>query len=141
MPTLKLPAIMDNFPQMSDFFCDEAKKFGFDEAMTTQLAIAFEEIVVNVINYGYPDKHGEVEIDCTVIENPHALRIRVTDSGGEFNPLAREDPNIHAPVEERKIGGLGIYMVKQIMDSVDYKYENKMNILTMVKSLPTPPKP
>jgi len=97
-----------------------------------QIAVAFEELFVNVAHYAYPEKVGQVEVGIN-IEN-QLLTFTLKDSGIPFDPLAKEDPDITLKVEDRKIGGLGIYMVKKTMDSVTYKYEDGMNQLTVTKS-------
>ena len=99
--------------------------------MTIPLAI--EEIFVNVAHYAYKGAKGDFEIDLAFKDD--TVVITIEDSGVEFNPLAKEDPDIHLSAEDRKIGGLGIFMVKKIMDSVEYKRENDKNILTLTKKI------
>lgn len=96
----------------------------------TRLMIAFEEIFVNVAHYsGSPD----VSVHCEFSSEPEAVKITFRDSGLAFNPLEAKDPDVTLPAEERKIGGLGIYMVKQSMDQVDYRRDGQVNELTIYK--------
>lgn len=125
-------ARLDNLELMLDFIERNAKETGFDARKTRQVRLASEEALVNVINYAYPGQSGEVEITCSTEDR--RLLLEIADSGIPFNPLLSPDPDISAPMEERKIGGLGIYMVRSIMDTVEYRREQDKNILTLTKS-------
>lgn len=92
---------------------------------------ALEEVFVNVAKYAYDDT-GFVEV--TLSNDKNSVKFIFRDSGKPFNPLDRKDPNINASSDEREIGGLGIYMVKQIMDEVFYEYKDKQNVLTLIKN-------
>lgn len=91
---------------------------------------ALEEIFVNVAKYAYEGK-GTVEVTLSKLRD--SVKFVFKDSGKPFNPLSKEDPNITASSEEREIGGLGIYMVKRIMDEVTYDYIDNQNVLTLIK--------
>ena len=91
---------------------------------------ALEEVFVNVAKYAY-EGSGEVEVSLSNDKNKVTFVFR--DSGKPFNPLTKEDPNINASSEEREVGGLGIYMVKNIMDNTHYEYKDGHNVLTLVK--------
>ncbi len=101
-----------------------------------QLNLAIEEAVVNVMEYAFPDgeKHeftisAEVETDVQGVE---VVRFVMTDGGIPFDPTKEEDPDVTLSAEERKIGGLGIFLVKTIMQSVDYYRADGKNVLTMI---------
>lgn len=98
---------------------------------TISFLVAVEEIFVNIANYAYCDKTGEVDIEL-VIENGCA-RITFTDAGIPFDPLAKDDPDVSASAEDRPIGGLGIYMVKKSMDGIQYERRDDKNILSFWK--------
>lgn len=100
--------------------------------LITQISISVEEIFVNIANYAYPESGGDCMLNMSV-ENQN-MTLCIADSGAPFDPLAKEDPDITLSAEERDIGGLGIWMVKQSMDHVEYCYEDKQNKLTLVKS-------
>jgi anti-sigma regulatory factor (Ser/Thr protein kinase) len=87
-----------------------------------------EEIFVNIAHYAYTPETGSVTIRMSVQEN---IVIEFEDSGKPYNPLEKEDPDIKASAEEREVGGLGIFMVKKIMDKVEYRREGNKNILTI----------
>lgn len=96
--------------------------------------IAVEEIFVNVCKYAYEGKENKgVEVDLSFDGDVEIITF--IDEGMPFDPLNKVDPNINAPIEERNIGGLGIYMVKKSMDKCDYKFENNKNIFRMEKNI------
>ena len=103
----------------------------FNNRDITLINTALEEVFVNVANYAYDGK-GTVEVSLSSDKNKVIFVFK--DSGKEFNPLLKEDPNITASSEEREVGGLGIFMVKRIMDEVFYEYTDGFNILTLVKN-------
>ncbi len=133
MEKLTLPAKLENFEQMIDFIVKGAKAAGFDKTAINKINLACEEALVNVINYAYPDKQGDIEIRYNFSEDNSRFIIDLIDWGIEFNPLNKPDPDIEAPLEERPIGGLGIFFIRQIMDEVIYKREKDRNILTLIK--------
>jgi len=128
-----LPAQMENLDPLLSFIDDELLQSGFENEMVNKVKLACEEIIVNVIHYSYPDTEGEVEVRVEFDKNNQEAKIAVVDSGVEFDPLAKEDPDINVPIEERQIGGLGIFMTKKIMDKVEYQRKNNQNHLIMTK--------
>jgi anti-sigma regulatory factor (Ser/Thr protein kinase) len=124
-------AKLDNLEPMLDFIEQSVKEIGFDVKKSNEVRLASEEALVNVINYAYPDKHGDIEISCTTDDK--RLFLEIVDWGVPFNPLLLPEPDIKSPMEQRKIGGLGIYMVRSIMDRVDYRRDENRNILTLIK--------
>ena len=94
--------------------------------------MALEEILVNIIRYAYPAKRkGNIELTCSVSRK--GLTIKVVDHGIAFDPLARPDPDTSLSLEERDIGGLGIFMTKTLMSDLSYQRSEGKNILTMSK--------
>lgn len=92
--------------------------------------LALEEIVSNIVFYAYVDE-DEHEIEVGMGINHHQLIFKVKDDGIAFNPLKNPEPDVSKPFEEREIGGLGIYIVKNLMDELEYLRDNEKNILTM----------
>ena len=125
-------------PQLADFVETIAQESNLDQAsaMTLNLALnlALEEAVTNVIMYAYP-KGSQGLVDLEAIVRKDSLVFILSDSGKPFDPTAAPKADISLDVEERPIGGLGIYMVMNIMDSVAYRRENDRNILTMTKKI------
>ena len=101
----------------------------------TAVCVAIEEVFVNVARYAYKDGEGEVEFGIGFNKESRAFVFKMTDSGVPFDPLTKPDPDITLSAEERDIGGLGIFIAKKTMDSVEYVYENGKNVLTMIKKI------
>ena len=93
------------------------------------------ELYANVVNYAYGSRGGNctIELEGKAYETEHEVCICMRDQGVPFDPFAKEDPDITLSADEREIGGLGIYMVKTIMDIVSYEYKQQENIVTMIK--------
>lgn len=106
-----------------------ASGFSSEEILDTQLAV--EEVVTNIIVHGYKKAGCPIKISCCFI--PGGVTIRISDSAPRFDPLSIPEPDLGGDIEERRIGGLGIYLLRQIMDGISYRYENRKNILTLEK--------
>lgn len=121
-------------PRIAEFMDDVVGETGIDPMLATSLNLALEEAVVNVMNYAYPK--GEVEhIFLEVYANDARLKFVITDNGVPFDPTTASEPDVTADLEERPIGGLGIFLVRQLMDSVNYERVNGENVLTLRKML------
>ena len=93
--------------------------------------LALEELVLNVMDYGYDDNMQDIEIHVT--SDSDAITIEIVDSGKPFDPLSdAPEPDLDAAMEERRIGGLGVHLVKTLMDQMHYRRENDQNRLTIV---------
>ena len=101
----------------------------------TTIDIAVEEIFVNIANYAYGSSSGDAVIQVSMNEDPLSIEITFIDSGSEYNPLAKPDPNTSLSLMERQKGGLGIFMVKKSMDDMTYEYKDGKNILKIVKNI------
>jgi len=106
-----------------------------DEVLQFKLRLSIEEAVENVVRYAYDGGIGWLEADIHFDQNALLLTIELRDAGTPFNPLEREDPDINQKAEEREIGGLGIFLCKKMMDSIEYCYEDGNNVLTMTKKV------
>jgi serine phosphatase RsbU (regulator of sigma subunit)/anti-sigma regulatory factor (Ser/Thr protein kinase) len=117
-------------------FVDEMLQV-FECPMKVQMAVcvAIEEVFVNVAHYAYGEGEGDMSLGIGFDEESRAITFRMTDKGIPFDPLKKPDPDITLSAEDREIGGLGIFITKKTMDSVEYAYENGENILTMVKKI------
>lgn len=99
---------------------------GLDEDLKFNIRLCVEEIEENILNYS-----GTTWIELETAVQNGMLSIGFRDGGVEFDPLAKEDPDINASLDDRQIGGLGIFLCKQIMTSIDYHFENGCNIFVM----------
>lgn len=128
--TISLPANIENFPNLLAWLDKQCNNAKIPIDYKNKLNIAVEEIFVNISNYAYPPKEGNVEITFEIIDE-NVVEMKFIDTGIQFNPLEKKDPDITLSAEERPIGGLGIFMVKKYMDEVNYVYENSKNTLTI----------
>ena len=131
--SITLPNDISTISQLSEFVETVCEEKGLDMALTMNLNLALEEAVVNVMSYAYPDSQGDVKVDIK-IDDQKVVSI-LTDSGIPFDPTQKGDVDTTLPAEERPIGGLGIHLVKQIMDKVSYQYVGNQNILTLEKNI------
>ena len=121
---------LNKLPEFVDTVCEEA---GIDIALIASLNLALEEAATNVVLYAYGKNEGDVDIEA--IYTDKYLKFILTDTGIAFDPTQKEEVDTTLSVEERQIGGLGIYLVRQIMDSVNYERINGKNVLTLIKRL------
>ena len=135
MDVLKIEAALDNLDEVLAFVDQRLEENECPMKVQTQIDIAVEEIFVNIASYAYSPGKGNAEIGVEVSDDPLEVTIRFADSGIPYDPLAKEDPDITLPAEERPIGGLGIYMVKKSMDYVEYEHKDGQNIFIIRKKL------
>ena len=110
------------------------KAINASEKVIYELNLALEEVISNIIFYGYEDNE-EHQISIEFSHKNKTLFITISDDGRPFNPLETSEPNLGCPFEERDIGGLGIFLVRNVIDELYYKCENNSNILIMKKKL------
>jgi len=129
----KFPASIQNLYEMMDFVRENARQIGFDPSKISQIELATEEALVNIINYAYPNSPGEVEIVCRTAE-PKGFTVVLRDCGVAYNPLGyakKFDEN--RPLELRELGGYGIFFILKMMDKVDYERDNDWNVFSLTK--------
>ena len=135
MKKMILTAEVDRMDDVLDFINAELESHDVPMKTIMQIDIAVEELFVNIAHYAYNPDVGEATVAVDVEEAPPCAVIRFIDRGKPYDPLSREDPDVTLGVDDRQIGGLGIYMVKKSMDEVVYTYEDGQNILTIRKLL------
>ena len=135
MKKLTMKAERENIPEVIDFIDRELDELGCSEKTKAQINIAIDELYGNIASYAYGEENGEVTVIIEGDSTPGAVSISFQDEGKPFNPLESREPDITLPARERKIGGLGIFMVKKSMDDVQYEYRDGKNILTIRKTL------
>ena len=129
------PAKTDSLSDVLAFIEQRLETFGCSMKLQIAICVAIEEVFVNVAHYAYKDGNGNVEFNISFDEETRLVTFKMTDSGVPFDPLKKEDPDVTLSAEDRKIGGLGIFITKKTMDEVSYVYENGKNILTMIKKI------
>lgn len=112
-------------------FCDAQ---GIGPGIAYNLNLAFDELITNTISYGYDD-HAVHEIVVRLAVANDTVEAEIIDDGRAFDPLSREDPDVNADLDDRQIGGLGIFFVKQFMDEVAYRREGDYNVVALRKGL------
>ena len=121
-------------PRLTAFVDAVCEAVGFNPTVSMQMNLAIEEAVVNVMNYAYPrGKKGDVTIEA--LSNDVRLKFVIIDSGTPFDPTVHADVDTTLSAQERPIGGLGIHLVRQMMDSINYERVNNLNVLTLRKKL------
>lgn len=107
---------------------------GIPDNTLNELAIAMDDFVANIINHAFADK-GLHHIEVNICKEPSAIKCSISDDGTPFNPLNVKNPDIERPVEQRKIGGLGIVLARSMVDETIYERKDGMNILSLRKDL------
>lgn len=131
---ITLPNDVQEVPQLNVFVDEVCEQVDFDMSTTLKLNLAIEEAVVNVMNYAYPaGEKGDVDIEAMI--NDEYLVFVISDSGTPFDPTAKAEVDTTLSAEERGIGGLGIHLIRQIMDTINYKRVDGKNVLTLRKKL------
>ena len=124
--------VMRNDIQQIPTLAEWVEMIGLPQELNMPINLALEEAVSNVMLYAYPGKSGQVLVEC---EKSDKLVFTITDSGVPFDPTQQEDPDVTQSAEDRPIGGLGIFLVRQIMDDIRYERKDDKNILTLIKKL------
>lgn len=120
---------------MNRFLEETAEAFGLDSALLMSLNLVMEEAVSNIIFYAYKEGETGENIRISMELEDGVLTIVLTDTGLPFDPTAREDPDVSLSAEERPIGGLGIFLIKKMMDEVVYRRETDTNVFIMKKKI------
>jgi serine/threonine-protein kinase RsbW len=113
---IRSPATLKNLEKLVESVSDCASEQGFDQKRILEIQLATEEALVNISNYSYPEKSGEVEINCKLEKDRFVIEI--IDSGVPFDMTALPDPDITADVDDRKVGGLGVFLMKKVMERI-----------------------
>ena len=132
---LKVEAAVENLEKVLDFINAKLDAAGCSERAKMQIDLAAEEIFVNIASYAYAPGKGDATVRFELAENNSEATLSFTDGGRPFNPLAAAEPDVTLPVEEREVGGLGIFLTGKLMDDFFYEYRGGKNILTMKKKL------
>ena len=135
MKELTLSATVDNIETVTEFVNAQLELMDCPIKAQMQIDIAIDELFGNIAHYAYNTEVGSATVRVEVSEAPLAVIITFIDNGVPYDPLGKDDPDITLSAEEREIGGLGIYMVKQSMDEITYEYKDGQNILKIKKNI------
>ena len=132
--SIVLPNNTQEVTRLNAFVEEVCKTVGFDEMVTMQIKVAVEEAVVNVMKYAYPQgKLGNVKIEAA--HNDQRLKFTIIDSGKPFDPTIQSEVDTTLPAKKRSLGGLGIHIMRQNMDSINYERIDNLNVLTLRKKI------
>ena len=129
--TLTLNNNINELDRLEPFLEDFFQQNGLAMESLSKIDLALEEALANVIMYAYPER-TEGDVTLSIKMDGNAIHMEISDKGVPFNPLQQQEANLDVPLEERKIGGLGIHLIKEIMDSVTYEYREGRNVLRLV---------
>ena len=136
MKELKVEADHENMQKVQDFVKGELEQSpGLSHKDLLQIHMVIDEIFGNIVAYAYEDGRGDVVILVDYDKTQGTVMLVLPDEGKPYNPLLNEDPDIKLSADERTAGGLGIFMVKNTMDEIDYENRDGKNILTMKKQI------
>ena len=132
--TLVMKNNLHEVTRFSAFIKSATEKLGIEKSLARQLRLAVEEAVVNVIEYAYPaGKEGDITVK--IMSDGNTLRFQIIDAGVLFDPTMKERADTTLSAEDRQIGGLGILLVRELMDSINYERIEGTNVLTLIKNL------
>ena len=135
MTELTVAATLGNLDAVTDFVNEQLENVGCSAKIIMQTDLAVEEIFVNIALYAYHPEIGEATVRCSVGGEPLRIVIGFVDGGKPYNPLEKAEPDITAAVQERQIGGLGVFLAQKMMDDISYEFLNGKNILTICKKI------
>ena len=131
---LRIRNQMTELEKVNQFIGEISEELGLSMEMTMDLNLVIEELVVNVVSYAYP-QGTDGEIELMVTSDDKELTLVLSDQGREFDPTSKEDTDMSVNPAERELGGMGIFLVKNIMDEVTYQRFKGKNLLTMTKKI------
>ena len=132
--TLTIKNDVHEVTRLGDFIKLATDELHIGMSKASQLRLAVEEAVVNVIDYAYPEgTQGDIEI--RMMSDGDTIRFQIIDSGVAFDPTAKERADTTLSAEDRRIGGLGILLVREMMDAINYERQDGKNVLTLIKKL------
>lgn len=131
---MEFDANIDELRSMLKWIGFQIEGVGFDAKTLKQIELASEEALVNIISHAYQGRSEKVEIRVAIVPNS-CVEITLIDSGPPFNPLNQKTADLSSSLEERIVGGLGIHLIRSIMDDVRYRREGNLNLLTLEKRI------
>ena len=133
MEKITVDAVVENLQEVIDFATEQLETRDCPIKTSMQLELVIEEIFVNIASYAYHPEIGAATFCMEFEENPAAVQMTFIDGGKPYNPLEKKDPDTSLEIDERDIGGLGIFLVKKNVDEISYEYTDGKNILHMKK--------
>ena len=135
MEKITVDAVLENLQAVIDFATEKLEERDCSMKVVMQTELVIEEIFVNIASYAYHPEIGPATFCMEFEENPHALLMTFIDAGKPYNPLEQDAPDTTLAIDEREVGGLGIFLVRKNVDEISYEYADGKNILRMKKIL------
>ena len=135
MKEITVPATLDNVETVTEFVNEQLDGLCCPLPVRTQVDIAIDEVFSNIVRYAYSPGEGPATVRVDAEEEPRRVVITFIDQGKPYNPLTTAAPDTTLSAKQRRIGGLGVYMLKKTMDDLAYAYTDGQNILTICKKL------
>lgn len=135
MKEITIDAITNNVEKVVDFVNAELESIDCPIKAQMQIDVAIDEVFANIASYAYGDNTGVATISIDIDMAASLVTIKFVDSGIPYNPLEKDDPDVTLSADDREVGGLGIFLVKKTMDSVEYEYIDNKNVLTIKKNI------
>lgn len=133
MKELTVPATIENIETVTDFVNGQLEDADCPMKTQMQFDVAIDELFSNIAHYAYAPETGFATVQVNLVKDPLGAVVTFVDNGRPYDPLAKEDPDVSLAVHDRPTGGLGIFLVKKIMDDVSYEYKEGHNILRIFK--------
>ena len=133
MEKITVAASVDNLQQVIDFATEKLEERDCPMKAAMQLELVIEEVFVNIASYAYHPEKGSATFCVDFEDEPEAVIMTFVDSGKPYNPLEKSDPDVTLDLNDREIGGLGIFLVKKNVDEISYERTNGKNILRLKK--------
>ena len=131
----KILSRTDNLFEVREFVAEEARAFGFSEEGAANIVLGVDEACTNIIKHAY-QYATDKEIEVSILPRNRSFEIRIFDSGKSFDPSTIRQPDLKEHIGHRKRGGLGVYMMKKLMDRVEYNFhQGKRNEVRLIKHL------
>ena len=135
MEKITVDAVLENLQTVIDFATEKLEERDCSMKIIMQTELVIEEIFVNIASYAYHPETGPATFCMEFEEKPHALLMTFIDGGKPYNPLEQAAPDTTLDINEREVGGLGIFLVRKNVDEISYEYADEKNILHMKKFL------
>ena len=135
MKEMTVRALVKNIPIVTAFVDEQLEELGCPMKAQLQIDVAIDELFGNIARYAYGDGTGDATVRFDFDEATRTVSITFMDSGGPFNPLEQDEPDVTRSAEEREVGGLGIFLVRKTMDNMVYRSAHGCNVLTIQKRI------
>jgi len=128
---LTVEAKVEQLARIGEFIADAMRAFGLDDRTSFEVQLAVDEACTNIMRSAYSEAGGTIELSCE--RRNDAVRVMITDHGTPFDPTAVPPPDLDVDLDDRAVGGLGIYFIRRMVDELAYEYRDGQNVLTLVK--------